>query len=81
MVADVVRVFTRDGCQRCKQTIRLLTALGHEPEVLNISHDAVAANYLEHTEWLELPVVEVIRDGEIIESWSGNRPKRIEALK
>lgn len=78
MVDNKMVVYTRDGCTRCKHTIRLATALGLEPVVINTTSVPDAGDWLVSEGYQELPVVIVYgADGSRLDEWSGNRPSKI----
>lgn len=83
-----VTVYTRDGCQKCKATIRQFRARGVEPDIIDTEEPYAVAygdyvrpdivtpgDYLIDQGFTSLPVVEV--DGE---TWQDHQPTRIEAL-
>lgn len=78
MADNKMVVYTRDGCTRCKHTIRLATALGLEPVVINTTNVPDAGDWLVDEGYQELPVVIVYApDGTRLADWSGNRPSKI----
>jgi glutaredoxin len=81
-------IYTRDGCTRCKHTIRLATALGMEPVVINTTSVPSAGDFLIDLGYTELPVVMIYPvdrpedDGRVVvvealDAWSGNRPSKL----
>lgn len=73
-----VTVYSQPNCQPCKATIRTLTALGVEHEVVNIQDDPEAAEFVRGLGHQQTPVVVV--DDEYMESWSGHRPEQLASL-
>lgn len=70
-----ITVYSKPACPQCTATYRKLDDLGHEYQVVDISQDGSARDYVMSLGHLQAPVV-VASD----ESWSGYRPDRIAAL-
>lgn len=70
-----VTIYTRPDCQPCRMTCRRLDAAGLDYDVVDISTDDTARDYVMALGYLQAPVV-VAGD----EHWSGFRPERIKAL-
>lgn len=68
-------VYSKPACVQCDATYKALDKAGVEYEVVDISADAEARDYVMSLGYLTAPVVAV--DGE---HWSGFRPDRIKAL-
>ncbi|EGD57167.1 glutaredoxin family protein [Gordonia neofelifaecis] len=71
-----ITVYTRPGCGPCRMTKRRLDAAGVPYDVVDISQDDEARDYVMALGYLQAPVV-VAGD----EHWSGFRPERIDSLK
>lgn len=71
-----ITVYSKPNCVQCNATYRALDRLGHPYEVIDISQDASARDYVMSLGHLQAPVV--ITDDE---SWSGYSPDRIDALR
>ncbi len=70
-----VIVYSKPACVQCDATYKALDKAGVEYEVLDISADTEARDYVMSLGYLTAPVVVV--DGE---HWSGFRPDRIKDL-
>lgn len=70
-----VTVYTKPACMQCKATYRALDKEGVEYEVIDITEDDEARDYVMALGHLQAPIV-VAGD----EHWSGFRPDRIRAL-
>lgn len=70
-----ITVYTKPACAQCNITYKALDKLGLSYEVVDISQDQEAHNYVMALGYLSAPVV-VAGD----EHWSGFRPDRIKAL-
>ena len=75
MSATTVTVYTKPACVQCKATYRALDKEGIEYDVIDISQDPEARDYVMALGYLQAPVVVVGED-----HWSGFRPDRIKAL-
>lgn len=75
MSATTVTVYTKPACVQCKATYRALDKEGIEYEVIDISLDPEARDYVMALGYLQAPVV-VAGDAH----WSGFRPDRIKSL-
>lgn len=69
-------VYSKPNCQKCNLTKMQFERQGVEYQVIDISEDHDARDYVLGLGHLEAPVV-VVGD----QSWSGYRPERIQALK
>ena len=69
-------IYSKPNCQQCKMTKAQFDKQGIEYEVIDISEDHDARDYVIGLGHLEAPVV-VVGD----RSWSGYRPANIQALK
>lgn len=76
---DVI-VYSQPGCMPCRATARKLDKLGVEYTVTDITDDDTAAAHLKAEGWQGTPVVEVVRDGEVVAAWSGFRNDALSAL-
>lgn len=74
-----VTVYTSNGCHRCKGTMRRLDTLNIPYDVVNVSDDEAAADYVRGLGHVEVPVVVVDNGGHQV-SWSGHRMDRLNAL-
>jgi len=70
-----VTVYTKPACVQCNATYKALDKLGVEYDVVDISLDAEARDYVMALGYLQAPVVVAGDD-----HWSGFRPDRIKAL-
>ena len=70
-----ITVYAKPACVQCNATYKALDKLGLSYEVVDISEDAEARDYVMALGYLQAPVV-VVGD----EHWSGFRPDRIKAL-
>ena len=70
-----ITVYTKPACQQCRATTRALDKAGLEYNLVDISLDDEARDYVMALGHLQAPVVEV--DGD---HWSGFRPERIRNL-
>ncbi len=71
-----ITVYTRPACGPCLATKRALDKLGLDYDVVDISVDDEARDYVMALGYLQAPVV-VVGD----EHWSGFRPERIKNIK
>ncbi|MDR7169206.1 glutaredoxin-like protein NrdH [Nocardia kruczakiae] len=70
-----ITVYTKPACVQCNATYRALDKVGVEYEVVDISENPEARDYVMALGYLQAPVV-VAGD----EHWSGFRPDRIKSL-
>ena len=70
-----ITVYTKPACVQCNATYKALDKLGLDYDVVDISQDDEARDYVMALGYLQAPVVV---DGD--EHWSGFRPDRIKAL-
>lgn len=70
-----ITVYTKPACVQCNMTYKALDKAGLDYEVVDISEDAEARDYVMALGYLQAPVV--VAEGE---HWSGFRPDRIKAL-
>ena len=70
-----ITVYTKPACVQCNVTYKALDKLGLPYEVVDITEDADARDYVAALGYLQAPVV-VSGD----DHWSGFRPDRIKAL-
>ena len=70
-----ITVYTKPACQQCRANTKALDKAGLEYDLVDISLDDGARDYVMALGHLQAPVVEV--DGE---HWSGFRPDRIRGL-
>lgn len=71
----MITVYTKPACVQCNATKKALDKAGLEYELVDISLDDEARDYVMALGHLQAPVV-VVGD----EHWSGFRPDRIRAL-
>jgi glutaredoxin-like protein NrdH len=69
-------VYTQAGCQPCKATIREFRKLGIEPDVIDVSQDHDAREFITSLNHLQTPVVHI--GGGYVDSWDGHRPDQIQ---
>ena len=70
-----ITVYTKPSCVQCNATYKALDKHGLEYDVVDISQDDEARDYVMALGYLQAPVV-VVDD----EHWSGYRPDRIKAV-
>lgn len=70
-----ITVYTKPACVQCNATYKALDKLGVTYDVVDISLDAEARDYVMALGYLQAPVVVAGND-----HWSGFRPDRIKAL-
>lgn len=70
-----ITVYTKPACVQCNMTCKALDKEGLAYEVVDISEDAEARDYVMALGYLQAPVVIAGSD-----HWSGFRPDRIKAL-
>ena len=70
-----ITVYTKPACVQCTATYRALDKAGISYDVVDISQDAEARDYVMALGYLQAPVV-VAEDSH----WSGFRPDRIKSL-
>lgn len=70
-----ITVYSKPACVQCVATKKALDRAGLDYELVDISLDNEARDYVMALGYLQAPVVEV--DGE---HWSGFRPERIRGL-
>lgn len=69
-------VYTKPNCQQCNMTKKQFEKQGVAYDVIDITEDHDARDYVLSLGHLSAPVV-VVGD----QSWSGYRPEKIQALK
>lgn len=70
-----ITVYTKPACVQCNMTYKALDKAGLEYEVVDISQDDEARDYVMALGYLQAPVVVAGDD-----HWSGFRPERIKSL-
>jgi len=70
-----ITVYTKPACVQCNATYKALDKQGLEYDIIDISEDADARDFVMALGYLQAPVV-VTSEGH----WSGFRPDRIKAL-
>lgn len=70
-----ITVYTKPACVQCNATYKALDKAGLPYDVVDISEDADARDYVMALGYLQAPVV--VADGD---HWSGFRPDRIKSL-
>ncbi|POH60385.1 NrdH-redoxin [Arthrobacter glacialis] len=71
-----VTVYSKPGCQQCKFTFRSLDHAGITYDVVDLTANAAALEYVQDLGYSQAPVV-VVND----HHWSGFNPIEIERLK
>ncbi|MFJ7619821.1 glutaredoxin-like protein NrdH [Rhodococcus erythropolis] len=72
---SIITVYSKPSCVQCTATYKALDKQGLVYEVVDISEDAAARDYVMTLGYLQAPVVVVGDD-----HWSGFRPGRIESI-
>lgn len=75
LMPSTITVYTKSSCQACKLTYHLLEKTGIDYDVVDISQDPAALEYVQSLGYKSAPVVVA---GEA--HWDGFRPDRIKAL-
>ena len=75
MTATMITVYTKPACVQCNATKKALDKAGLEYELVDISLDDEARDYVMALGHLQVPVVVAGED-----HWSGFRPDRIRSL-
>ncbi|MCJ0903452.1 NrdH-redoxin [Rhodococcus sp. SRB_17] len=70
-----ITVYTKPACVQCNATYRALDKAGIEYDIIDITEDAEARDYVMALGYLQAPVVVAGED-----HWSGFRPDRIKTL-
>ncbi|ANI91896.1 MAG TPA: glutaredoxin-like protein NrdH [Dietzia timorensis] len=70
-----ITVYTKPACVQCNATYRALDKQGLDYEVVDITEDSDAREYVMALGHLQAPIVVAGED-----HWSGYRPDRIKAL-
>ena len=70
-----ITVYSKPSCVQCSATYRAMDKLGFDYEVVDITEDSDARDYVMSLGHLQAPVV--VADGH---HWSGYRPDQIKAL-
>ncbi|MEU2251617.1 redoxin NrdH [Nocardia xishanensis] len=70
-----ITVYTKPACVQCNATYKALDKVGVDYEVIDISENDEARDYVMALGYLQAPVVVAGED-----HWSGFRPDRIKAL-
>ena len=70
-----ITVYTKPACVQCTATYRALDKAGIEYDIVDISENPEARDYVMALGYLQAPVVITDED-----HWSGFRPDRIKAL-
>lgn len=82
--ATEIVVFVKPACTQCNATFKALKKEGYEEgdyEVIDVSVDTEARDYILALGYLQAPVVIAGRVGREDDHWSGFRPDRIKAIK
>lgn len=72
---SLVTVYTKPHCVQCKMTYRALDKHDLSYEIVDISEDAAAFDYVVSLGYQQVPVVVAGND-----HWSGFRPERVAAV-
>ncbi|HHU44947.1 MAG TPA: glutaredoxin-like protein NrdH [Actinomycetales bacterium] len=72
----MVTVYTKPACVQCRATTRALDKAGISYDLIDITLDDEARDYVMALGHLQAPVVDTGAD-----TWSGFRPDRIKALQ
>ena len=70
-----ITVYTKPRCPQCDATKRHLTKKGVEFELVDLTQDSEARDYVTSLGYLSAPIV--IADGD---HWAGFRPDRLDAV-
>ena len=71
-----ITVYTKPSCVQCTATYRSLDKAGMTYDVVDISQDAAARDYVMALGYLQAPVVFV----DAATHWSGYRPEKLKTL-
>lgn len=71
-----VTVYTKPACVQCNATYRALDKRGISYDVVDVTEDAAALDYIKGLGYLQAPVV--VTEAE---HWSGFRPDKIATLE
>lgn len=71
-----IQVYTKPDCVQCKATYSALEKESFEYEIIDVSEDVEAKDYIQSLGYLQVPVVVAGDD-----HWSGFRPDRIKQLQ
>jgi glutaredoxin-like protein NrdH len=72
-----VTVYTKPNCVQCNATYKALDKHGIDYDIVDISTDDLAREYIMSLGYLQAPVVVAAQN----DHWSGFRPDRIKALR
>ena len=77
----MITVYSQPNCAGCTQTKRRMDKKNIPYTDVNVSEDAEARKFVTSLEFKQTPVV-VVRDeaGELVDSWSGFRVDKIDAM-
>jgi glutaredoxin-like protein NrdH len=75
MTQPAITVYTKPACVQCNATYKALDKVGVTYDIVDISLDSEARDYVMALGYLQAPVVVAGN-----EHWSGFRPDRIKAL-
>jgi len=75
-----ITVYSKPACVQCNATCKRLDKCGLEYEVVDVSVDDQAREYVMSLGYLSAPVVVVESGGSIHDHWTGFSDRRIDAL-
>lgn len=72
-------VYSRPGCMKCRATYRKIQAMGIPVAMKPLDDHPDRIDLMHSQGWMELPLVEVIVDGEEF-TWAGMSQENLDAL-
>ncbi|MFJ7751836.1 glutaredoxin family protein [Arthrobacter sp. NPDC097144] len=77
MSAMTITVYTKPGCGPCKLTVRKFESAGLNPQIVDITTNSEALDYIsDELGYAQAPVVVYEKDGSE-DHWSGLQPDKI----
>lgn len=70
-----ITVYSKPACGQCTATYRALDATGIDYDIVDVTNDPAAVEYIKQLGYLQAPVVVTAT-----EHWGGFRPDKITAL-
>lgn len=76
-----VDLYSKADCTQCDATVMILDNMSVPYKTAKLDEDPEALELMKALGFMQAPVVIVYNNGEVISSWSGFRPERLEELK